>query len=176
MRKLYAIVDQNKTLRSFAGRYIYSKEVYTDFFAVSFLLALQALVSVAFLFYWQVRKLRKFPVLVSLKSLCLVQIRYGTLPLWLIYAYYFEWVGLGGRGMGGAYTFAHKEGHHRNGGLYQPWIAKRIGNFWENWMGFWCVPICIRIVEKNIYDWRILPGMEMFPSISQRHTFICTTT
>ena len=41
--------------------------------------------------------------------------------------------------MGGAYTFAHKEGHHRNGGIYQPWIAKNIGNFWENWMGFWCV-------------------------------------
>jgi hypothetical protein len=68
------------------------------------------------------------------------QIQYKTLPLWLIYAYYFEWVGLGGRGMGGAYTFAHKEGHHRNGGIYRPWIANTIGNFWENWMGFWCAP------------------------------------
>jgi len=37
--------------------------------------------------------------------------------------------------MGGAYTLAHKEGHHRGGGLYQPWIANSFGNFWENWMG-----------------------------------------
>jgi len=117
MRRLFAIFDQNKTLRSFAARYIYSKEVYTDFFAVSVLLATQAIASVCLLFYWQ--------------------IRYKTLPLWLIYAYYFEWVGLGGRGMGGAYTFAHKEGHHRNGGIYRPWIANTVGNFWENWMGFW---------------------------------------
>jgi hypothetical protein len=72
------------------------------------------------------------------------QIQYKTLPLWLIYAYYFEWVGLGGRGMGGAYTFAHKEGHHRNGGIYRPWIANTIGNFWENWMGFWFVHLAPR--------------------------------
>jgi len=42
---------------------------------------------------------------------------------------------MGGRGMGGAYTLSHKEGHHRGGGLYQPWIANSFGNFWENWMG-----------------------------------------
>jgi len=57
--------------------------------------------------------------------------------MWLIILYYFEWVGLGGRGMGCAYTFAHKEGHHRNGGIYKPWFANIFGNFWENWMGCW---------------------------------------
>ena len=53
-RKIFALVDENKMLRKFAARYIYSKEVYTDFFAVSFLLALQAIVSISILFYWQV--------------------------------------------------------------------------------------------------------------------------
>jgi hypothetical protein len=42
-------------VRSFAARYIYSKEVYTDFFAISLLLSLQAIVSISFLFYWQVQ-------------------------------------------------------------------------------------------------------------------------
>ncbi len=63
--------------------------------------------------------------------------------MWLIIAYYFGWVGIGGRGMGGAYTFAHKEGHHRNGGLYRPWIARTVGNFWENWMGVWCAAVAL---------------------------------
>jgi len=29
--------------------------------------------------------------------------------MWLIYAYYFSWVGIGGRIMGAAYALAHKE-------------------------------------------------------------------
>jgi hypothetical protein len=43
-------------------------------------------------------------------------VTYDWLPWWLVYAYYFTWVGMGGRGMGGAYTLSHKEGHHR--GVY----------------------------------------------------------
>lgn len=53
--------------------------------------------------------------------------------------------------MGGAYTFAHKEGHHRNGGIYQPWIAKTIGNFWENWMGFWYGNVPFNFSTSHIY-------------------------
>mmetsp|Transcript_60374 Transcript_60374/g.160809 ORF Transcript_60374/g.160809 Transcript_60374/m.160809 type:complete len:434 (+) Transcript_60374:155-1456(+) len=117
LRMVFSLLDDNKYLRKFAEKYVYSKEVYTDFFAISVTLAMSAISSVCFLFYWQ--------------------ITYGTLPMWLIILYYFEWVGLGGRGMGCAYTFAHKEGHHRNGGIYKPWFANIFGNFWENWMGCW---------------------------------------
>ncbi len=35
--------------------------------------------------------------------------------------------------MGGAYTFAHKEGHIPH--MYRPWIRNSIGNFFENWLG-----------------------------------------
>ena len=38
--------------------------------------------------------------------------------------------------MGAAYTFAHREGHAAGGRLYRPWIRKYIGNFFENWVGF----------------------------------------
>jgi hypothetical protein len=37
--------------------------------------------------------------------------------------------------MGGAYTFAHREGHRPGGRLYQPWIRNSVGNIFENWVG-----------------------------------------
>ncbi len=63
------------------------------------------------------------------------QIAFGSLPWWLIAIYYFHWVGPGGRGMGVAYTLAHREGHRPGGKLYRSWIGKRIGNLFENGLG-----------------------------------------
>jgi len=114
-RPLFDLVDQNKLVHSLAARYIYSKELYADFFVLASGLGLSSLAALGTVVYWQVT--------------------YDWLPWWLVYAYYFAWVGMGGRGMGGAYTLSHKEGHHRGGGLYRPWIANNVGNFWENWMG-----------------------------------------
>lgn len=63
------------------------------------------------------------------------QLTTGSLPWWAIALYYFAWVGLGGRMMGAAYTFAHKEGHNHN--LYKKWIKNTVGNFFENVLGVW---------------------------------------
>jgi hypothetical protein len=114
-RPLFDLVDQSTPVHSFAAKYIYSKELYADFFVLASGLGLMSLAALGTVVYWQVT--------------------YDWLPWWLVYAYYFSWVGMGGRGMGGAYTLSHKEGHHRGGGLYRPWIANSVGNFWENWMG-----------------------------------------
>ena len=114
-RPLFDVVDQSSVVHSFAAKYVYSKELYADFFVLSVLLGLSSFAALGTVVYWQVT--------------------HDWLPWWLVYAYYFAWVGMGGRGMGGAYTLSHKEGHHRGGGLYQPWIANSVGNFWENWMG-----------------------------------------
>ena len=45
----------------------------------------------------------------SLGTMLRVQWSRGELPYWLCAAYNFAWVGFGGRVMGAAYTFAHKE-------------------------------------------------------------------
>jgi len=114
-RPVFDLIDRNGAVHSFATKYIYSKELYADFFVLACGLGLSSFAALATVVYYQVT--------------------YDWLPWWLVYAYYFAWVGMGGRGMGGAYTLSHKEGHHRGGGLYQPWIANSFGNFWENWMG-----------------------------------------
>jgi hypothetical protein len=75
-------------------------------------------------------------VILSLGFVFYWQIAHGSLPWWLIAAYFFAWVGLGGRGMGAASTFAHREGHRPGGRLYRPWIRNSVGNFFENWVGF----------------------------------------
>eukprot|EP00286_Rhodomonas_abbreviata_P029242 CAMPEP_0181299250 /NCGR_PEP_ID=MMETSP1101-20121128/6242_1 /TAXON_ID=46948 /ORGANISM="Rhodomonas abbreviata, Strain Caron Lab Isolate" /LENGTH=135 /DNA_ID=CAMNT_0023404379 /DNA_START=239 /DNA_END=643 /DNA_ORIENTATION=+ len=86
---IYTFFDENKWCRAFANKFVYSKEVYSDFFALSVGLTLSTFASFATVLYHQVK--------------------YDHVPLWMIYAYYFMWVGLGGRGMGGAYTLTHKE-------------------------------------------------------------------
>ena len=45
----------------------------------------------------------------SLGTMLRVQWSRGEVPYWLCAAYNFAWVGFGGRVMGAAYTFAHKE-------------------------------------------------------------------
>jgi hypothetical protein len=86
---LYIFLEQNKSIRAFATKYIYQKPEHADFFVMSCLTCLNTLISVGVMFYWQ--------------------LRYGHLPLWLVYLYYCSWVGVGGRIMGAAYALAHKE-------------------------------------------------------------------
>lgn len=116
LRPIYDLLDKSPRLRKFAFQYIYCEEYRVDYFATAIFFLAGLLVSLVVVFSWQ--------------------IYFGTLPWWLIAAYYFCWVGFGGRSMGTAYTFAHREGHAAGGGLYRPWVRKHLGNFFENWVGF----------------------------------------
>lgn len=89
LQPIYLQMEQNKLIRSFASTFIYTKPEHADFFAMSFLTALNCSITIPTMFYWQ--------------------LRYGSLPYWLIAAYYCSWVGLGGSIMGAAYGLAHKE-------------------------------------------------------------------
>jgi len=113
LEPLYRLMDENRTLRSFAGTYIYSKPKYADFFAISLLVTLSAFASLGYAYYYQMT--------------------HGKLDWWVIYAYNLVWVGLGGRSMGAAYTMAHKEGH--NAMLYKKWLRSTVGNWFEDGLG-----------------------------------------
>ena len=113
---IYNLVDRNPAIRRFAETHVYRKPVHVDYFATAIFFTTGALLALGTVFY--------------------VQITTGSLPWWLIAIYCFAWVGFGGRGMGAAYTFAHREGHLAGGRMYKPWIRDHIGNFFENWGGF----------------------------------------
>jgi hypothetical protein len=116
LRPIYALIDQNPKIRRFAAEHVYRKPVHVDYFATAIFFVAGTVISLATLFYWQ--------------------ISHGSLPWWLVAVYFFAWVGFGGRGMGAAYTFAHREGHLAGGRMYRPWIRDHIGNFFENWAGY----------------------------------------
>jgi hypothetical protein len=86
---IYYFLDSNSILRSFAANFIYVKPEHADFFAMSILTLLSCLISIPFVFYWQ--------------------LTYGSLPFYIIALYYCSWVGIGGSIMGSAYALAHKE-------------------------------------------------------------------
>lgn len=86
---IFTYFDENPILRKFAKDYIYSKPEHSDFFVTSLLVMLNSAIAISTVFYWQLST--------------------GSLPAWLICAYYCSWVGVGGRTMGGAYSLAHKE-------------------------------------------------------------------
>lgn len=92
LQPVYLAIEQNSYVRSFASNYIYTKPEHADFFAMSFLTALNCAITIPTMFYWQ--------------------LTYGSLPYWLIAAYYCSWVGMGGSIMGAAYGLAHKEVIH----------------------------------------------------------------
>ena len=116
LRPVHLLVDRSAALRKFAARHVYRSSVHVDYFATAIFLAAG--------------------VVISLAAVFATQISLGSLPWWLLAAYYFSWVGFGGRGMGSAYTFAHREGHAA-GRMYRPWIAGRFGNIFENRVGLW---------------------------------------
>ncbi len=117
VRPISSLFYRSVALRRFAASYVYRRPVHVDYFATSIFLVVGAVISIGVVFTWQ--------------------ILFGALPWWLVAAYYFAWVGFGGRGMGGVYTFAHREGHEANGRMYRPWIRKYIGNIFENRLGVW---------------------------------------
>lgn len=113
LRPVYNVLDRSAALRGCATRYVYAKPQYSDFFATALLVLVSSMAAFA----------------AVLRS----QLLYGSIPWQLHVAYNFAWVGFGGRVMGAAYTFAHKEGH--NALLYQRWWRKSIGNLFECWVG-----------------------------------------
>ena len=117
VRSVFAPLGRSAVLRLFAAEHVYQKVVHVDYFPTAICLTVGAASSLGLVFAWQVL--------------------FGALPWWLVAAYYFAWVGFGGRGMGAVYTFAHREGHVTAGRMYRPWIRKHIGNIFENRIGVW---------------------------------------
>ncbi len=115
VRLVYDVVDQSNFVRTFASRYVYRDLFRVDYFATAVFFLAGFIISLSMVFSWQVAN--------------------GYLPWWLVIVYYFLWVGFGGRAMGAAYTFAHREGHAGNGRLYRPWMQRHIGNLFENRIG-----------------------------------------
>jgi len=114
MRPLFAIIDSRYSpIRLFAAKFIYRNPRHADYAATAFLVTLSGVGSLAYVFWYQ--------------------LTYGTLPWKIVIPYYWAWVGMGGRQMGGAYTFAHKEGHNQF--MYHKWLKNSVGNFFENWLG-----------------------------------------
>jgi hypothetical protein len=132
----YDAVDQNKTLRSFAANYIYTRAEHADYFATSLLTVISAVASVVFMFYYQLKN--------------------GYLSMWLIYLYYCCWVGIGGRTMGAAYALAHKEGHFSL--MYKKWIRSTIGNLFENVIGVWFGNVPWNFTTSHIFIHHRLNG------------------
>jgi len=93
---------------------------------------------------------------IALGTVFYYQLTLGYLPYWLIIAYYFSWVGLGGRIMGAAYALAHKEGHNQN--MYQDWIKKSVGNFFENWLGCFYGNVPYNFSTSHIFIHHALDG------------------
>jgi hypothetical protein len=133
---LYDKIDQNPTLRRFAEDYIYSQPRYADYFTMSLIVTLNSALFIGILFYWQLST--------------------GSLPLWLVYLYYCSWVGLGGRIMGCAYSFAHKEGHNQN--LYKKWLKNSVGHFFENWLGVFFGNVPWNFTTSHIFIHHRLDG------------------
>ena len=117
LRPCHRLLDRSVPLRRIAEKHVYRRAVHADYFASAIFLMIGMVLSLAVVFTWQ--------------------IMFGELPWWLLAVYYFMWVGFGGRGMGTLYTLSHREGHAAAGRMYRPWIAKYIGNFFENRMGLW---------------------------------------
>jgi len=116
LEPIYDWIDGAPWVRRFAERWVYQRPVHADYFVRALLLLLSTVIAVGVVTWWQVT--------------------HGSLPFWLIFLYYLAWVGFGGRIMGAAYTFSHREGHRPRGGLYRPWIRRTFGNVFENWLGF----------------------------------------
>ena len=117
LRPVHRFLDRSTVLRRFAAKHIYRRAVHVDYFATTILFAVGFLVPLGCIFA--------------------LQIATKSLPWYVIIAYYFIWVGPGGRCMAAAYTFAHREGHLPGGRMYHPRIQKRVGNVFENWIGPW---------------------------------------
>ena len=115
VRPIHDALDQSGKAHAFAIKYIYRERIRADYFATAIFFLAGFVISLSVVVWWQLAN--------------------GSVPWWLVIVYYFLWVGIGGRAMAAAYTFAHREGHAGSEGLYQPWLQRRIGNFFENRIG-----------------------------------------
>ncbi|KAJ1433136.1 hypothetical protein B484DRAFT_447444 [Ochromonadaceae sp. CCMP2298] len=136
LQPIYLALEQSKALRSFAAAHIYTKPEHADFFVMSALVLLNCMISISYVFYYQ--------------------LVYGHLPAWLIAAYYCSWVGLGGSIMGSAYGLAHKEGHYY--GLYQKWLRVYVGHFFENCVGVFFGNVPWNFTTSHVYLHHRLDG------------------
>ena len=91
LQPIYYYFENHSAVRSFASSYVYENPQHADFFVMLILLLMSSFISAGAMFY--------------------VQLQTGTLPVWLIAAYYCSWVGIGGSMMGTAYGLSHKEVH-----------------------------------------------------------------
>ena len=115
LRPLYRLADESPAWRRFAVRHVYRRESDAAYFAAAVLSAVGTVVFFGVMLAWQMA--------------------FGALPWWLVAIYYFLWVGPGGRGMGTAYTLAHREGHLPGGRMYHARVGERFGNVFENRLG-----------------------------------------
>jgi len=116
-RPLHRWLDGSHVLRRFAAKCIYRRAVHVDYFAATVLFAVGFFLPLA--------------------GVLALQIATQSVPWYVIGAYYFVWIGPGGRTLAAAYTFAHREGHVPGGRMYRPWLGNRMGNIFENWVGVW---------------------------------------
>lgn len=89
LRPIYSFLENHSAVRNFASYYVYENPQHSVFFVMLVLLCSSAFISAGVMFY--------------------TQLSTGTLPVWLVAAYYCSWVGIGGSMMGTAYGFSHKE-------------------------------------------------------------------
>jgi hypothetical protein len=89
LKPLYDSLDQSPAIRKFAADYVYSDPRHADYFVLSAVVLVNCLVTISTMFY--------------------VQLTTGTVPWWLIAAYFCSWVGMGGTTMGTVYAVSHKE-------------------------------------------------------------------
>ena len=133
---VFDAVDQSPLLRNFAANYIYTNPRHADFFPSSLLVVINTLLMVTFMFS--------------------CQLYYGQLSWWMVFLYYFAWVGIGGRTMGGAYALAHKEGH--NYALYKGYIRKTVGNLFENVIGVFYGNLPFNFTTSHVFIHHKLDG------------------
>ncbi len=110
-------LNSSDILRSVATRFVYRRAVHVDYFPATILFF------VGFL--------------LPLVGVFALQIATHSLPWYVIGAYYFVWVGPGGRTLAAAYTFAHREGHVPGKRMYRPHLGRWVGNLFENKIGIW---------------------------------------
>jgi len=136
LKPVYEWFEKNESIRSFAHYYVYKDKRHADYFLTSILLIISSSIALGTVFYYQ--------------------LTLGYLPYWLIIAYYFSWVGVGGRIMGAAYALGHKEGHNQN--MYRDWIKNSVGNFFENWLGCFFGNVPYNFSTSHVFIHHALDG------------------
>ena len=72
---LYNVMDHNSWMRKFAEDYVYVRKEHADYFAISLILIVNCIFTIGAVFKYQ--------------------LTHGSLPPWVIAAYYCSWVGVG---------------------------------------------------------------------------------